>query len=227
MLKFSNPGPFQDDTTYKAWLWCFAIGAGDYNYYGHWHEDNYLIPETEEWRFVRMNSLRRDLNIHTKDELISVLNRQDWDDPSQFDESVSFLSTLSMVDRRRFVQSHEQNQYEYAKWKCVLDNMDRIPRGATMAREYAFFLHLCRAAAYLNYITEEEAFQYAVRVGKKMQTKFSSWLEFGLGYIVGFQFREGSFNENQTKQVWDNIKYLIHHPDSLWNKLDWYTPLDV
>lgn len=227
MLKLSNPGPFRDDPQYKALLWCFALGAGDYKNYGWKHEDMYLMPETDETRFTRSNSLRRDLNIHNREDMLAELNDEEWLEPTEFDKRARFLSTLSTLDRKNYVQSWQGNELEYSRWESVLLNMDRLPKGGTMAKNYSLFLHVCRGGAFLNLITEEEGFQYALKIGREAQKNYSSWLEFGFGYTLGLQYSRKMFSESGADDAAEAVKYLIHHPDSLWNKLDWNTPLDV
>jgi hypothetical protein len=227
MIKFSNPGPFCDDPKYKAMLWCFAIGAPEFTRFGLTAESLYELPDTEEYQHMRSNSLRRDLDVQTRDDMIKLLET-DWDEPTSFDEKANFLSTLSMEDRTKFLQLQQQDeQSDYGRWKSVYDNLDRLPRHITKARNHSLFMHVTKGGAFVKLISEEEAISYAIEMGLKIQEQYSGWDEFAMGYAVGTQFSQRMFNESQSDQAWKYVKYLIHHPDSLWNKLDWNTALDV
>lgn len=133
-----------------------------------------------------------------------------------------------MEDRNEFLQIQQQDeQSDYGRWRNVYVNLDRLPKHITKAWTHSLFMHVTRGGAFVRLISEEEAIQYAIGLGKKIQKQYSGWDEFGMGYAVGAQFSQRMFYNSQTDDAWKYVKYLIHHPDSLWNKLDWYTPLDV
>lgn len=77
---------------------------------------------------------------------------------------------------------------------------------------------LIRQGAFLNLITEEEAWALLAKNGELVKKNFNSWEEFGISYAVGAQYwRQNQWGEASISRYKQHLKYLLTNQDSPWN----------
>lgn len=105
-------------------------------------------------------------------------------------------------------------------WSWDHRNLKGIP--SLYAWDYMRLVNVVRYSYTLGYITEDEAWQYMVPAGKKMQRTFPSWVDASNNYILGRQF--WSWDDDQS-YVEDIRNYLLVSETSPWVKVPWDTEL--
>jgi len=219
MQKTYNP-----DNLSKSQLWmlalCCILTEGNHER----HDILYFGKDVEDMTLC----LRRDYGIKNRDDLIICLKElEDGSDfYTDFLDRSNFLSTLSENSQSIYLSKLNKDSKKY-KYYCIVKNYDySIGCGKLRSWDYGRYVFLCRAGAFLNYISEEEAWDFMKEVAKKAQKAYSSWKEYGLAYVAGKQYWQELITEDYANKQIKLIKNLIVKEDSPWNMLDWNTPLD-
>lgn len=91
----------------------------------------------------------------------------------------------------------------------------------TTAFDYACACNMCGRMFIAGYFSREESIRYAAKVAKKIQERYSSWVEYFQEYIIGAA--RGS-NVGEMTPFVEAYQKVLTSPDSPLY-LDWNTPL--
>ena len=126
--------------------------------------------------------------VSSKEELISTLDRF-----CHTQTSALFMACLNEFIRpdllATYLSEDRSNTYQNTPMgiKSGWAEIHRmaLSRCGIRAFDIGRYAFLCRCGVTVNILTEAEAWQYLVRIGKLAQTLFDSWHNFAASYVVG------------------------------------------
>lgn len=217
MQKIYNP-----DNLSKAQLWMLALSCILTENNNDRHDILYLEDNGIE------RCLKRDYNIENREKLISCFKKLENGSGfyTNFLEKSNFLSAISENSQNIYLSKLDKDSEKYKDYCIVKNYAFSIGSGTLRSWDYGRYVFLCRAGAFLNYISEEEAWILMKKIAKKAQKSYSSWKEYGMAYLVGKQYWQDLLTKDYADEQIELVKNLITKEDSPWNMLDWNTPLD-
>lgn len=169
------------------------------------------------------------------DDITQCLKR-DWE--------VSNLADLS--DTLEYLHKEKTFSADQHKWELLSDvefqkaaqvkSLGSYRNVLHMVKAYQFNLHpgsdfawhygrctwVIRMAAYVNYISEAEAWALLEENGERIKKAFNSWESFGASYMVGAQYwKSATYSLAANRRFMDNFKFLLTNKNSPWLNIGW------
>ena len=120
--------------------------------------------------------------------------------------------TIDVLDRLQL----KGTRFEYAEKQNI--SPERL-----LGWDYSRYLSVCSLAYVAGYFTEQEAWEIATPIAKKLQQSFHSWKEMGESYLLGRKIWSGK-DESQVEAIFQ-LLLNPNDPNSPWNTVPWDTSL--
>jgi hypothetical protein len=150
---------------------------------------------------------------------------------AQYDSILLIEKQIAQTDKEynikkeriiRFVNSDQDKETIEYLADFVWNNKNKLENKKLYAWDYIRLINVARWSFTVGYISEEEAWQYMLLAGKKLQSRYESWSEIGEHYLLGRTFWKASAYHPEFEE---NIKWLTNNPKSPWNTIPWSTVL--
>lgn len=213
----------------KTKKWLLAIGAVLAHQNNMSHEYLYELEDgdsmlDDEYMESTKHVLKRDWDISNKEEMESsvewILNKGH---SKNFDEVRNYITCLSENAKKSFLGNLNSERRAMYEIVCIYDK--DLPLAGIRAWDYGRYVNLSRDAVLLGYFTEEEFWTRLYKLGKRVQSEYSSWREYAIAYFVGRQFWLDLISEDYAKTHFEYANTLLYKEDGPWGNLDWSTEL--
>jgi len=206
-----------------AHLWALAVPGILTTVNGHDHAllgGAGLAPEAARGR---AEALRRDWGVHDRAELLKLLtwlaregHRKDFNDVCMLDLQVSTRLAPSgmmddLIDDPALLKSIHFSRRHRA----------RIGTRSLLAWDMTRLVTLAGFGFVLQWISEGEAWSYALAAAQAVQSRYASWEELGQHHLLGREYWAGEWVAHHARA----FRSLLDDPSSPWRALLWNTDL--
>lgn len=207
-------------------LWALSLGAVLLTRNGARYETGYDLRQSGYSREEHHLALVRDWGIDSSQSLIQLLEKLlDDGHGESFNERRHYLTTLSSADQLAFLNHLQSDQEEYNRYRLVRDYHHKLPPAGIKAWDWGRYVLLCNNGVFLGYLTQDEAIRLMHSVAIIAQRSYSSWLEFSIGYLAGYQYWLNQLSGDKTEEYAKLALRLLTDKQSPWRILDWNTDL--
>lgn len=127
---------------------------------------------------------------------------------------------MSEPELRKASTMHSLGDYRNVL-DMVMNYQFNLPQSDT-GWHYGRCSWLIRMSAFVNYISEEEAWSLLEENGERIRSAFSSWEEFGISYMVGAQYwRRGTYTAEAVRRYTRHFLFLLTNTNSPWKHVKW------
>lgn len=171
--------------------------------------------------------LNRDWSIYNQQDLQEKLDwlHQEGHNQGFMQRYARWANQTDQQWRARLAES--DNETYKAQSLLMITHRKQLKHCGILAYDIGRYVHNVRAAYYVGYLPERDAWQALYRIGPTVQSAFSDWRQFGLSHVVGRTYCRALYLSKQycdgEFQLLERILMNDRHP---WNQLDWDTPLD-
>ncbi|MDR1331834.1 MAG: DUF1266 domain-containing protein [Tannerella sp.] len=170
----------------------------------------FVEPEPEEASAQRLE-LYEDWGVNNRLDLLGMLpDLLDGCDVKQYAENLNDREVPD-VDERALLEQIEREGGARCIWAWDLQRL----------------ILLCELGYVSDYLTLEEAWDWSLAAGQKLQGLYGSWDEFMRCYLLGDCFQYGESPEDESSQAYSRryiYEYYKKRPNSPWN-VKWDLPL--
>lgn len=223
-----NLNPFNPDHLSQTQLWLLLLAGVLSEMNKVRHDTLYGLEVTEENIKVYKKVLERDWNINNREQLCYNL---DWvineGHRTSFNNRYNYLSLLPYSFQEKKISIISSEDPSYKSFQLAKLCKYKLSKSGITAWDIGRYVFLCRSGALLNYITDEEAWEFMAKIGLITQKLYSSWYEYGLAYIVGrLEWLDKLTEENAKKHAkW--LHNLILKEGAPWSRVPWDIQLDI
>lgn len=122
------------------------------------------------------------------------------------------LSLMSLTERNSYIQIEKHSpEYKY-KLSIVNHYMGRLPSSGIDAYSYGWAMFYCYAGKELEYMKEEEKWEYVGSILQKVLKSYSSWREFIHAFAVGRLFHSSTLSADISRQTRASLIKLLVSP---------------
>ena len=173
--------------------------------------------------------LRRDWNVHNKNELLQAMEDLERSGSAAGLERLKRIITENHNDIERILEKHTFSKREYNRLEFILKYWEIYRHARIAAWDLGRAIALCRWGFDVGFLSEEEALERIMYYAKKIQPLYGSWEEYGLHYSQGRIYWASGFgskdDEYEYMEQTDRLYKKLTGDSGYWRNLEWNVEL--
>lgn len=207
-----TPARFLSDELSPAQRWTLATTAIVTRYFEESHELLGGVSPSPDERESAKETLEDPWDVHDRKSLVEMLQFL-----SRREEEQGFRKLAAQVAAGTATVTEDTSAEDIAfvrKYASVLGE-----RG-TLADDLCRCVYVAGKGYVAGYVSEAEAWGWALAAAHRLQRAYSSWQELGQHYLLGVTWRRGP--DEDLEQAYQE---LLEDPESPWRTVPWGVPL--
>ena len=205
-------------------LWALAADALLTERNGEKHDSLAGMERTATNIRLIKDRIRDSWDINSRSDLLDTLKwLEQGGHRAEFEEMGKQVSSMSATERQRYEHDVQVNNRTLLQKVIVVEaNYAKLGKKSLIAWDYARYISLCRYGYTVGYLSKQEAWQKIMPAAIKLQSTYSSWLEIGENYLIGYDFwATGNRLYYQRVRTAFALNCLRKNKNSPWNTVPW------